>query len=98
MCSADAPRLNEGHSTTVDRPLPAFLKPKAVHAWASAPNQICEHHGLADLGMLGGGEQSQRLLFRHFPQVLQRFGPLGLLQLGPVAAGELLEARRVVAV
>jgi len=60
--------------------------------------QVREHGGFADLGVPGGGEQSQRLVPRQLAQVLQRFGPIGIVEFCPVAARELSEPVGIVAI
>jgi hypothetical protein len=46
----------------------------------SAPDQVGKHGGLADLGMPGRGEQRQRAAPGHLPQVLERWGALGVVE------------------
>jgi hypothetical protein len=65
---------------------------------SSAAQQVGEHSRFADLGFPGRGEQRQLPAFRQSAQVRQRFGPLGIFQLRPVTAAEVLEAIRVVAI
>src|SRR5689334_17708762 len=57
-----------------------------------------EDGGLADVGAAGGGEQGQRLVLRQLAQVLQRSGPSGIVEFGPVAAAELGEPVRIVGI
>jgi Major Facilitator Superfamily len=64
----------------------------------SAAEQAGEHGRFADLGLPGRGEQRQLPIACKSAQVRQCLRPPGILQLPPVAAGEFLEAVRVVAV
>ena len=64
----------------------------------SMPEQVGQHHGLADVGALRGGEQREGAVSGQVAQVLKGLGALGLLELGPVAAAELLKALRGVAI
>src|SRR6476661_6962919 len=57
-----------------------------------------EDGGLADVGAAGGGEQGQRLVLRQLAQVLQRSGPSGIVEFGPIAAAELGEPVRIVGI
>jgi hypothetical protein len=62
------------------------------------PEQAGQHHGLADVGVLRGGEQREGAVSGQVAQMLKGFGALGLFEFGPVAAAELLKALRGVAI
>jgi hypothetical protein len=65
--------------------------------WSPA-EQLGQHLGFADLGLLGRGEERQSPVFGEVAQVSQRVCMLGIFEFGPVAMAELREAFRVVAV
>src|SRR5258708_2797526 len=60
--------------------------------------QVGKHGGVTDVDAFGGCQQNHRPRLGHLAEVLDGGGSQGLAELCSVAAGELLEMLRIVAV